>query len=99
MSVDEKTAEMVGNLHWNVYALRMNKGLTQNKLAEMASLSHVAISRIEVATEGGISLWSVLNIAQALGVDLNVLFGKKVELLPRKKPRMGRRPNREKGLV
>ena len=98
MVTKEQTEQMIDNFHWNVYAIRMNRGITQQALADMANLSHVSISRIDTLT-GGTSLWTALNVTQALGMDLGDMFNKRFELNVPAKPMMGRRTNRERGKV
>lgn len=66
MNTIEKQIE---NYRWNVWALRTNKGWSQEMLAEAAGISRVTISRIESGKreEGG--LHTMLLIAAALGVS------------------------------
>lgn len=50
----------------------MEKGLTQEKLAERTELSITAIQKIE-AGKGGARLETAIRIADALGVSLDIL--------------------------
>ena len=95
---NEITSKQLENFHWNVYALRMNKGWTQQRLADEANLSHVAVSRIEASERDDMYIWTALSVANALGVDIGSLFCKKYELLNIHRP-TGRRTNREKGML
>jgi len=96
MTVNEVTEKMLENFHWNVYALRMNKGWTQQTLADEANLSHVAVSRIEASKRDDMYVWTALSVANALGVDIGSLFNERYELL-RVYRMTGRPTNREKG--
>lgn len=50
----------------------MEKGLTQEGLAEKTELSLTAIQKVETG-KGGIRLETIIRIAAALGVSLNIL--------------------------
>ncbi len=56
----------------NVRRIRMEKGLTQERLAEKTELSLTAIQKVE-AGQGGIRLETLIRIAVALGVFLDAL--------------------------
>ena len=50
----------------------MEKGLTQERLGEKTELSLTAIQKVETG-KGGIRLETIIRIAVALGVSLNIL--------------------------
>lgn len=60
----------------NVKKYRIEKGLSQEKLAEMADLHRTYIGMIERA-EKNITLVNINKIAQALNMEIAVLFQKK----------------------
>ena len=96
MDVQERTMKMMENFHWNVYALRMSRGMTQEELADKAGLSHVSVSRIETTTAGDLYMITAVSIANALGVDVGSLLCKRANP-PQITRTMGRRTNRERG--
>ena len=96
MLANDVTEKLFENFHWNVYALRMNQGLTQMELADRANVSHVAISRIEATKSADVYMFTALNIAHALGVDIGSMFNKRYALV-RVHRVTGRPTNREKG--
>lgn len=60
----------------NIKRYRKEKGLSQDKLARLADISHAAIVKIE---SGGIqspSIDTVLKVAKALGVSVEDLINK-----------------------
>lgn len=59
-----------------VRALRQQKGLSQEKLAELANLHRTYISSVELG-ERNVSLKNIQALADALGVSLEELFIKK----------------------
>lgn len=56
----------------NVRKIRMEKGLTQERLAEETELSLTAIQKVETGQSGS-RLETLIRIAVALGVSLNIL--------------------------
>lgn len=96
MTAQEQTERMMENFHWNVYAIRMNRGMTQQELADKAGLSHVSVSRIETTTADDLYMITAVSIANALGVDVGSLLYKRANP-PKNTRTMGRRTNREKG--
>lgn len=56
----------------NVRKVRMEKGLTQERLAEKTELSLTVIQKVE-AGQGGIRLETLIRIAIVLGISLDVL--------------------------
>lgn len=56
----------------NVRRIRMEKGLTQEKLAEKTELSLTVIQKVETG-QGGSRLETLIRIALALGVSLDIL--------------------------
>ncbi len=61
--------------------LRKSKGFTQEDLGEKAGLSYKFVGEIERG-EVNISLDSLLNIADALGVTINDLFPSEKDIFP-----------------
>lgn len=60
----------------NVRALRRDRHLTQEKLAELSDLSISYIKQIESGKEyKNVSLTTMLNISKALNVSIEHLFG------------------------
>jgi transcriptional regulator with XRE-family HTH domain len=68
---NEKVMAMFGQ---NVRRIRIEKNLTQEQLAEGASISQVQIARIE-AGKINTSISTVVAVAKALGVGEGELFG------------------------
>ncbi len=62
-----------GRIGENVRRIRMEKGLTQERLAEKTELSLTAIQKVE-AGQGGIRLETLIRIAAALGISLDILM-------------------------
>ena len=58
----------------NVRRIRMEKGLTQERLAEEAELSLAAIQKVE-AGQSGLRLETLIRIALTLGASLDILAG------------------------
>ena len=59
----------------NVYRFRVLRGLTQEKLAELANVSSSYISQIECANlHKGITCTTIVKIAEALNVPVCVLL-------------------------
>lgn len=58
----------------NVRKIWMEKGLTQERLAEETELSLAAIQKVETG-KGGTRLETVIRIAIVLGVSLDILAG------------------------
>lgn len=56
----------------NVRRIRMEKGLTQERLAEKTELSLTAVQKVETG-QGGVRLETLIRIAAVLGVSLDVL--------------------------
>lgn len=56
----------------NVRRIRMEKGLTQEKLAEKTELSLTVIQKVETG-QSGLRLETLIRIALALGVSLDIL--------------------------
>ena len=57
----------------NIKLLRKEKGLSQERLAELAELHRTYVSSVERA-ERNISINNIEKIANALGVDIRLLF-------------------------
>ena len=63
----------------NIKYYRKEKKMTQAKLAEITEYSHEFIRRIEAPnSKKNFSLEAVSNIANALDIDLELLFSKKI---------------------
>lgn len=60
----------------NVRKIRMEKGLTQEKLAEKTELSLTVIQKVETGQSGS-RLETLIRIALALGVSLDILMDMK----------------------
>ena len=58
----------------NVRKIRMEKGLTQERLAEKTELSLAAVQKIETG-QSGARIETLIRIALALGVSLDTLAG------------------------
>ena len=56
----------------NVRRIRIEKGLTQERLAEEAELSLTAVQKVETG-QSGLRLETLIRIALALGVSLDIL--------------------------
>ena len=64
----------------NVWTMRQNKGWSQDKLAEVAGVSHVTVSRLECASRQDGQIMTMLLIANALGANIGDMFYKRMEL-------------------
>lgn len=58
----------------NVRRIRMEKGLTQEGLADKAELSLTAVQKLETG-QSGLRLETLIRIALVLGVSLDILVG------------------------
>lgn len=77
-----------GNIGWNIYALRMNKGWTQYDLADEAGIYQNTVWAIET---GRIPLRRTLQkLADALDTDVATIIRGKVELKAKPKVKYGR---------
>ncbi len=61
-------------LAWHLRSLRAAQGLSQEVLADLAQLHRTYVGSVE-RCERNVSLDNVERLAQALGVDICVLFG------------------------
>lgn len=68
-----RSEEVMAMFGQNVRKIRLDKGLTQEELAESAGISQVQIARIE-AGKINTSISTVVAIAKALGVKEGELF-------------------------
>lgn len=57
-----------------VYDARMEAGLSQEQLAELAGIDHVVVSCLEDADYEGDPMWMLRRIAKALGKRVEVRF-------------------------
>jgi transcriptional regulator with XRE-family HTH domain len=69
-----RNKEVMANFGRNVRRIRLEKGFTQEELAESAGISQVQIARIE-SGKINTSISTVVAIAKALGVGEGELFG------------------------
>ncbi len=60
---------IVGQIGANVRQYRLEQGLTQEKLAEAASISEKNLSALENGRLDNISIGYLIDIADALGID------------------------------
>jgi len=67
---DDETEKLLTLLAGRFREIRMSQGLSMNRLAAMAGLDQVAISRIEKG-ERRPSLATALRICKALGINLS----------------------------
>ena len=88
---EQKLRKELDNLGLNVYAARMNKGWSQEILADKAGVSHVTVFRIESGRRMGIHITSVLQVADALDLSIADLFGERIPITRHFLPRMKRR--------
>lgn len=63
------------NVGENIKTLRMAKGLTSKKLADLIGISKSYMSEIENGSRKGFSVGAALNIARALGTTVEELHG------------------------
>jgi transcriptional regulator with XRE-family HTH domain len=66
--------EILENLRYNVKRLRLAKGLSQERLAEMAGLEYKHYQRIESGHWKGIQMRTVEVLAKALEVPAYILI-------------------------
>jgi len=78
-----KVERQMEDFRYNVWALRTNKGWTQERLAEEAHLSHVTICRLETGSRIYGQMQTCLAVANALDADLNEMFN---TMIPVKDP-------------
>lgn len=71
------------NLAVQLYALRSNAGLTQQKLAKLVGTTPSVISRMESADYAGHSLTMIQRVASALDQGVEIRFVKKRLSVPR----------------
>jgi DNA-binding XRE family transcriptional regulator len=69
-----RAAETSAEISRQVYALRMDAGLTQNELASLAGTSHSVISRVEDDDYEGHSLNLLRRIAESLNRKIEIRF-------------------------
>lgn len=67
--------------------VRKNAGLTQQELCQRANLSYSTLAKIERGAIKAPSIFTIQNIAGALGITLNDLLGAVTPALPREKSR------------
>lgn len=66
-------AQVLGYIGGNVYRLRRERGMTQEKLAEAAGIETVYVHMVEHATTN-LSVKVLVNLADALGVEIDELL-------------------------
>jgi len=62
----------------NIKKLRIRKGLAQEKLARLADISTATLVKIEAGAAKGPTITTVVKIADALGVSIDELVGRRV---------------------
>jgi transcriptional regulator with XRE-family HTH domain len=68
MPTDRKRADVTVELGKRVRALRLARGLSQEKLAELAKVHRTYVGSLERG-ERNVALINIVRLAQALGVD------------------------------
>lgn len=66
------SAERLGAISHNIKSARIERGLTQEKVAELAGISAVYYCQIELGNKSP-SLETILNIAEAMHVSVDTL--------------------------
>ncbi len=61
----------------NIRRLRLKKGLSQEKLARLADISNATLVKIESGAAKEPTITTVIKIADALGVSIDELVGRK----------------------
>jgi transcriptional regulator with XRE-family HTH domain len=61
----------------NIKRIRKNKGLTQEKLARLADISNNTLVKIEMGMAKEPTITTMTKIADALGVSIDALVGRK----------------------
>lgn len=87
-----KTPQLGAQLRFamNVRALRLKKQITQERLAEMAGLHVNYLGSVERG-ERNVSIQNIEKIANALGVDIRILFATAKPVAGRVRPSRIRR--------
>lgn len=62
----------------NIRKLRIKKGLSQEKLARLADISNNTLIKIEIGMAKEPTITTVTKIANALGVSIDELVGRKL---------------------
>jgi transcriptional regulator with XRE-family HTH domain len=81
----EEVARKIGQ---RIAELRRDAGLTQAKLAERLGVSVERVSRIE--REGNLTVYTIVLVANALGVPAAALWAEPKSVAPNKTQRQGR---------
>jgi transcriptional regulator with XRE-family HTH domain len=68
-----------GRFGERIHTLRRRRDLTLRELGEMADVSYVTVSKIERGKMPQVSVDIVLRLANALGVSVDYLLGRKEE--------------------
>ena len=77
MKKREKREDVYELISYNIRKYRKKLGITQSQLAERTQYSHEFIRRIEAPnTQKNFSIDAVSNIANALDIDIELLFEK-----------------------
>jgi transcriptional regulator with XRE-family HTH domain len=61
----------------NIKKYRKKKGLSQDKLAKLADVTHTTLVKLESGANDNPTVKTLLKIAMALGIDLNELVNRK----------------------
>ncbi len=60
----------------NIKNLRKKKGLSQDKLAKLADVTHTTLVKIESGANDNPTIKTITKIAKALGVSIDTLLNK-----------------------
>lgn len=61
----------------NIKKYRQKKGLSQDKLAKLADVTHTTLVKLESGANDNPTIKTLASIADALGVSIDVLIGRK----------------------
>lgn len=61
----------------NIKQFRKKKGLSQDKLAKLADVTHTTLVKIEAGVNSNPTIKTLGKIADALGVSIDALMGRK----------------------
>ena len=61
----------------NIKRFRQEKGLSQDKLAKLADVTHTTLVKLESGVNNNPTVKTLKKIADALGISLDLLVGRK----------------------
>ena len=61
----------------NIKKYRQKKGLSQDKLAKLADVTHTTLVKLESGANDNPTVKTLIKLADSLGVNLNELVGRK----------------------